>query len=206
MKRRNGFIALIAAAVTAAGFLTAVPANAAPATDINYQADVVGGEKIVLSTDIGSLRTNDGQLEIVDPAGNVAATVPLFFNLDNQQFPIAANVDGRTATLTPVVDRGAATPAAAPATREERDMRALEKLGTYVSVSVTIGGLVGTIIGAGIGCVVGLPAAAVGCLPGAVTGAGIGGVLGTIAVGGPTLIGAAVEYFTTVTAPWPPPA
>lgn len=204
MKRRNGFIALIAAAVTTAGFITAIPANAAPApTDINYQAEIVGGSQVVLTTDIGSLRTNNDQLEIVDAAGHVAATVPLFFNLEGRQYPISANANGRTATLTPVVDSAAATPVAAPVTREERDLQALEKLGTYVSVSVAIGGLVGTIIGAVLGCVIGLPAAGVGCLPGAVTGAGIGGVLGTIAVGGPTLIGAAVEYFNTINSPFP---
>ncbi|HEY9312576.1 ammonium transporter [Williamsia sp.] len=206
MKRRNGLIALCAAAVTAAGFITAIPANAAPTpTDISYEAEIVDNSKIVFTTDIGSLRTNDDELEIVDSAGNVAATVPLFFNLDDLQFPIATEVDGRTATLTPVVDRSAATPVAAPTSREERDMQALETLGTYVSVSVAIGGLVGTIIGAGIGCVAGLPAAGVGCLPGAVTGAGIGGVLGTIAVGGPTLIGAAINYFNTINSPFVPP-
>ncbi|WP_231373520.1 hypothetical protein [Nocardia sp. 348MFTsu5.1] len=203
MKRRNGIIALFAAAVTTAGFITAIPANAAPApTDINYHAEIVGGNQVVVTTDIGSLRTNNDQLEIVDAAGHVAATVPLFFNLEGRQYPIAANANGRTATLTPAV-APAATPVAAATTREDRDLKALEKLGTYVSVSVAIGGLVGTIIGAVLGCVIGLPAAGVGCLPGAVTGAGIGGVLGTIAVGGPTLIGAAVEYFNTINSPFP---
>jgi hypothetical protein len=133
----------------------------------------------------------------------VAATVPLYFNLEGRQYPIAANANGRTATLTPAVTPAAATPVATATSREDRDLQALEKLGTYVSVSVAIGGLVGTIIGAVLGCVIGLPAAGVGCLPGAVTGAGIGGVLGTIAVGGPTLIGAAVEYFNTINSPFP---
>ncbi|PXW35508.1 UNVERIFIED_CONTAM: hypothetical protein DES50_101453 [Williamsia faeni] len=201
MKRRNGLIALIAAVVTTAGFITAIPANAAPSpTDINYHAEIVGGNQVVVTTDIGSLRTNNDQLEIVDAAGHVAATVPLFFNLEGRQYPIAANANGRTATLTPVVTPAAATPVAAATTRDERDLQALQKLGTYVSVSVAIGGLVGTIVGAVIGCLIDIATA---CLPGAVTGAGIGGVLGTIAVGGPTLIGAAVEYFNTINSPFP---
>ncbi|ORM37315.1 hypothetical protein [Williamsia sp. 1135] len=213
MKIRTGLIAIFATAATVAGLVTAAPANAAPpSADIGYTADVVG-DHVVFETDIGSLRKSGNQFEIVDAAGNVAASIPLVYNLDDQQFPIIADITGNTATLTPVRDAASATKvdvsdnirkqvADGPRTREERDLQALQTLGTYVSVAVTVGTLIGTILGAGIGCVVSLPA---GCIPGLVTGAGIGGVVGTIVAGGPTLIGAAIQYFNTINSPFVPP-
>ncbi|WP_207837491.1 hypothetical protein [Williamsia soli] len=212
MKIRTGLIAIFATAATVAGLVTAAPANAAPpSADIGYTADVVG-DHVVFETDLGSLRTSGNQFEIVDAAGNVAASIPLLYNLEDQQFPIIADITGNTATLTPVRDAASATKvdvsdsirkqvADGPRTREERDLQALQTLGTYVSVAVTVGGLIGTIIGAGIGCVVSLPL----CLPGLVTGAGIGGVVGTIVAGGPTLVGAAIQYFNTISSPFVPP-
>jgi hypothetical protein len=196
---------------TTAGFMTAAQANAAPPKDIGYSADIVG-DHVVLTTDIGSLRTSGDQFQIVDNNGNVAATIPLLYNLNDKQFPIDAAINGRTATLTPVRDAAAAEPievadairhqVAAPTSKQERDQQALQTLGSTVGVSVTIGSLVGTIVGAGIGCVVSLPA---GCLPGLVTGAGIGGVVGTIVAGGPTLIASVIQYFNTVNSPFPSP-
>ncbi|PHV65200.1 hypothetical protein CSW57_15410 [Williamsia muralis] len=201
---------------TTASVVTATQANAAPpAKDIGYSANIVG-DHVVLKTDIGSLRTSDGQFQIVDNKGNVAASIPLAYNLNDKQFPINAYINGRTATLTPVRDAAAAQPikvsdavrkqAAAPATREQRDMQAMQTLSQSINTASAVGGLVGTIVGGIIGCVVGLPAGIVGCLPGIVTGAGIGGVVGTIVVGGPVLIGAAIQFFNTINSPFVPPA
>ncbi|MCZ4552051.1 hypothetical protein [Gordonia rubripertincta] len=217
MKIRTGLIAIFATAATVAGLVTAAPANAAPpSADIGYTADVVG-DHVVFETDIGSLRTSGNQFEIVDAAGNVAASIPLVYNLEDRQFPIIADITGRTATLTPVQDPASATKvnvsdtvrrqvADGPQTRQERDTQALQTLGTYVTVSVAVGGLIGTIVGAAVGCVVGLLGFIAGCIPGIVTGAGVGTILGTIAVGGPTLVGAAIQFFDTINSPFTPPA
>jgi hypothetical protein len=213
MRLRKTLVSAMLVVATTAGFATATQANAAPSPgNIGYSADIAG-DHVVLTTDIGSLRTSGNQLQIVDSKGNVAASIPLLYNLDGKQYPIETSIDGRTASLTPVRDAAAAEPVtvsdairhdvAAPATREERDLQALQTLGSYVNVSVAVGGLIGTILGGVIGCVVSLPA---GCLPGLVTGAGIGGVVGTIAVGGPVLIGAAIQYFNTINSPFTPPA
>ncbi len=210
MKFRTALVSTVATVALTAGFVSATQAQAAPApADIGYQAEVVG-DHVVLTTDIGSLRTSGNQFEIVDAAGKVAASIPLLYNLEDQQFPILADITGRTATLTPVQDPAVATKivvsnavldqATAPETRQERDMQALQTLGSQVGTAVTIGSLIGAIIGAGIGCVVLI---ATGCLPGLVTGAGIGGLIGTIVVGGPALIVAAIQYFNTINSPLP---
>lgn len=215
MKLRNGLIAIFATAATVAGLVTAAPANAAPpSTDIGYTADVVG-DHVVFSTDVGSLRTSGGQFQIVDAKGNVAASIPLLYNLEDQQFPIIADITGNTATLTPVREGGTKVNvsdtvrkqvADGPRTQQERDTQALSTLGTYVSVSVAVGGLIGTIVGGVLGCVVGaVIGVGVGCFPGLVAGAGIGTIIGTIAVGGPTLVGAGIQFFNTINSPFTPP-
>lgn len=216
MKFRTTLVTTLATVAMTAGFVTATQAQAAPApSEIGYQADVVG-DHVVLKTDAGSLRTSGNQFEIIDGSGKVAASIPLVYNLEDKQFPITADIDGRTATLTPVKNPAAGKKvevsdavrhqAAAPETKQERDTQALQTLGTYVSVSVTVGALIGTIVGAAVGCVVGLIGLVVGCIPGIVTGAGVGTILGTIAVGGPTLVGAALQYFNTINAPFKKPA
>lgn len=217
MRFRQTVVSAMVVLATAASVVTATQANAAPpAKNIGYSAQIVG-DHVVLKTDIGSLRTSDGQFQIVDNTGKVAASIPLAYNLNDKQFPINADVNGRTATLTPVRNAAAAEPVkvsdavrkqvAAPATREQRDIQAMQTLSQSINTASAVGGLVGTIVGGVIGCVVGAVAAAgVGCLPGIVTGAGIGGVVGTIVVGGPVLIGAAIQFFNTINSPFVPPA
>ena len=216
MRFRKSVVSAMLVLATTASVVTATQANAAPpAKDIGYSANIVG-DHVVLKTDIGSLRTADGQFQIVDNTGKVAASIPLAYNLNDKQFPINADINGRTATLTPVRDAAAAQPvkvsdavrkqAAAPATREQRDMQAMQTLSQSINTASAVGGLIGNIVGGVIGCVAGLVGAVVGCLPGIVTGAGIGGVVGTIVVGGPVLIGAAIQFFNTINSPFVPPA
>ena len=57
------------------------------------------------------------------------------------------------------------------------------------------------VVGAVIGCIVGLPGLVVGCLPGMVTGAGIGGVAGTILAGGGTAVVAGLDLIKVLNAP-----
>lgn len=80
------------------------------------------------------------------------------------------------------------------------DQRAIQNFTTQLGAATAIGGFTGGVIGAGIGCVIGLPAGGVGCLPGAVTGFGIGSVIGTIVVGGPTLAVAGADALQTLSA------
>ena len=215
MRFRKSVVSAMLVLATSASVVTATQANAAPPANIGYSANIVG-DHVVLKTDIGSLRTSDGQFQIVDNKGNVAASIPLAYNLNDKQFPINADIKGRTATLTPVRDAAAAQPvqvsdavrkqAAAPATREQRDMQAMQTLSQSINTASAVGGLIGTIVGGVIGCVAGLLGAVVGCLPGIVTGAGIGGVVGTIVVGGPVLVGAVIQFFNTINSPFVPPA
>ncbi len=143
--------------------------------------------------------------------GGEAGAAPLPAN------PIAA---ASTDAALPIAPKAAVAPKAAPAapgekpaaappgpaTRAERDQQALSKLGGNLGTGVGIGALVGTTIGAVVGCAMGLVGGPVGCVGGLMTLAGLGGILGTIAVGGPTLIGNAIDYFKTVNTPFVPPA
>nr|WP_238559022.1 hypothetical protein [Rhodococcus rhodnii] len=114
---------------------------------------------------------------------------------------VGAGIATATASAAPAVPETAAPalpalPRHDVASRQEND-RALAAFGTQVGIATTVGGLAGTALGAGIGCVVTLPA---GCVAGAVTGAGIGGVVGTIVAGGPTLIVSGIQLAETLNA------
>ncbi|GCE44070.1 hypothetical protein Rhow_008368 [Rhodococcus wratislaviensis] len=114
----------------------------------------------------------------------------------------AAGVSNAGPVAAPVPVPTMAAPGVLPlpindvASREEND-RAFGQFGAQVGIAVTVGSLVGTIAGAGIGCIATLPA---GCVPGLVTGAGIGGVVGTIVAGGPTLGVSAYQLWETYNA------
>jgi small-conductance mechanosensitive channel len=202
MKFRTALVSAGVALACVAGVVTGAPANAAPAEKINYNASVQG-QSIIFSTDAGSLRTANNQLQVVDSAGRVAVAYPLVYKFNNVSLPIKASANGRTATLTPQLPGKVLVDA--PATRQERDQQALNTLGSNVSTAVAIGGLVGTIIGAVVGCIVLSALPPVPVLTGCVTGAGIGGLAGTIIAGGPTLIGAVINYFNTINSPFVPP-
>lgn len=80
------------------------------------------------------------------------------------------------------------------------DQRAVQNFATQMGAATAVGGFAGGVVGAGIGCIVGLPAGGVGCIPGAVTGFGIGSVIGTIVAGGPTLAVAGADALQTLSA------
>ncbi|MCU1640123.1 MAG: hypothetical protein JWN03_398 [Nocardia sp.] len=232
--RFKKFAATSALAIAALGvsagtsYADTAPAPAA-ATAIHYDTKIEGSS-VVLKTDIGSLTTDDGQLQVRDPQGGVVTTVPLSFVKDGQAFPIAAQIDGNTATLTPNADPAAAQPVApgtplikqVDATANPNFNQALSNLSSTVSVGVAIGSLVGTVIGAGIGCIAGGAAVALGAtvisigtltIPGflggcLVTGAAmaaIGLVAGTIIIGGPVVAVGLFQFFSDLATP-PAPA
>ncbi|MFD4458111.1 hypothetical protein [Nocardia sp. NPDC058480] len=234
MKMRK--LAVVAALLTMATGVSAGTSVAAPAEQeaapINYSAEVVDESKAVITTDAGSLVVEDGAFKIKAANGTTVAGTPLTFRLDEYELPIAAEISGNTATLTPQLDPAKAVykPVALPyenqapwKTEYEREQAAWSRLTSTISLGAAIGTLTGGLGGAAIGCVAGaagglvaggvlgalvgaVPGGIGGCLVGATTIGALGVILGQIFVTAPVAIGAAIQYFTTISAPFTPPA
>ncbi|MGJ0118121.1 hypothetical protein ACQ7HM_02840 [Williamsia sp. MIQD14] len=208
MKIKPALVSAAVAVTTVAGLTTGAQASAAPAAAPTVNV-AIAKQSVSLTAVSGSLRTRDQDLEVLDARGRVARTVPLTLVLNNVSTPVKTSIQGRTATLTPQVGRIEANTyfTDPPRTRKQRDDQALSTLADNLGVATGVGALVGTIIGAGVGCVasVVIPLPPIPCLSGAVVGAGIGGTLGTISAGGPVLIGNINEYFKTIRSPFVPP-
>ncbi|MEU1206359.1 hypothetical protein [Nocardia sp. NPDC005825] len=231
MKMRE--FAGIAALLVAATGVTAGTAYAGPAkTDdgtINYTSQVTEQGNTVVSTDAGSLVVEDGALKVKAANGITVAGTELKFRIDDFEFPIAAQISDRTATLTPQADLAHAVykPVALPyedqapwKTQYDRELAAWNRLTSTISAGATIGTVVGGLGGAALGCVLGGVAFAtataplatlfgVGPLAGCLIGASTVGFLGTIGgqllVTAPIAIAAAVQYFTTINQPFTAP-
>ncbi|MCA2209254.1 MULTISPECIES: hypothetical protein [Nocardia] len=220
---------LIAAMGVAAGTAHAeeAPAAAAP---INYTAEIVEDSKAVVTTDAGSMVVEDNVLKIKAADGTVVAGTPLAFRIEEHELPIVAEISGNTATLTPVMDPAKAVykPVALPYEAQapwkseyDREVAAFNRLKDTISVGATMGALVGGLGGAAVGCIAGAGAGLVltgallalfgaGPLAGCIAGAAAVGFLGVLAgqlfITAPVAIGAAIQYFATVTSPFTPPA
>ncbi|MFD3510487.1 hypothetical protein [Nocardia sp. NPDC058666] len=219
---------LIAAMGVTAGTVNAAPAE--EAAPINYTAEVVDGSKSIITIDSGSLVAEDGQFKIKAADGKTVAATALTYQIDDFQLPILADISGKSATLTPVVDPAQAVykPVALPyqnvapwKTEYEREQAAWSRLTSTISMGATVGTLVGGLTGAAIGCVAGALAGTVvtaalatlfgagpvvGCIAGAGAVGFIGVLIGQIFVTGPVAIAAAVQYFSTINQPFTPPA
>ncbi|WP_316573185.1 MULTISPECIES: hypothetical protein [Nocardia] len=233
MKMRK--LAVVAALVTmatgvAAGTSYAAPAPVEEAAPINYSAEVVEDSKAVITTDAGSLVVEDGAFKVKAANGTTVAGTPLTFRLDEFELPIAAEISGNKATLTPVYDAAKAVykPVALPFENQapwkneyEREQAAWSRLTSTISMGATIGTLVGGLGGAAVGCIAGAGAGLVatgvllalfgagpiaGCVVGATTIGALGVIAGQIFVTAPVAIGAAIQYFITITQPVPTPA
>ncbi|WP_431952974.1 hypothetical protein [Nocardia lijiangensis] len=221
--------AVLAATVgISSGVAEAAPASAA---QISYVPSA-DAKSTTVTTDSGSLAVEDGVFKVEAADGTVLAGTELTFRVDEYVFPIAAEISGRTATLTPQLDPAEAVyqPVALPFENEagwrtpyEREQAAWSRMVSTIGLGASVGTLVGGIGGAAVGCVLGgiagatvmaatlvgmfgpfLPAAAVGCLGGIATIGALGAVAGQILVTAPVTIAAAVQYFTTINAPMPP--
>ncbi|WP_069162041.1 hypothetical protein [Nocardia altamirensis] len=223
---------LIAALGATAGTVNAAPAS----TDaVNFTAEAVDATSII-KTDSGSMVVEDGVFKIKAANGTTVAGTDLKFRVDEFEFPIAANISDRTASLTPQFDMNKAVykPVALPyedkapwKTDYDREQAAWSRMTSTISMGATIGTLVGGLGGAAVGCVLGgimapiaamativglfgafIPAAAVGCLFGIASVGALGVVAGQIFVTAPVAIAAAVQYFITINQPsiQPPPA
>ncbi|MFE7798386.1 hypothetical protein [Nocardia sp. NPDC057440] len=222
---------LIAAMGVTAGTVNAAPAAPAADAPINFTAQATETQSIV-TTDAGSIVVEDDALKIKAANGTVVAGTPLKFRVDEFEFPIAAEISGRTATLTPQMDMAHATykPVALPfedkapwKSEYDREVAAFNRLKDTIAMGATIGTLVGGLGGAAIGCVLGgvlggaavggtivglfgpfIPAAAVGCIAGIALVGAVGTVLGQIFITAPVAIGAVIQYFTTINQPFVP--
>ncbi|MFG1791099.1 hypothetical protein [Nocardia sp. NPDC049149] len=224
-------ITLIAALGVAAGTAGADPA-ADPAA-VNFTAEAVDATSVI-KTDSGSMVVEDGVFKIKAVNGATIAGSELKFRVDDFEFPIAANIAGRTATLTPQLDMDHAVykPVALPfedsapwKTPYDREQAAWSRMTGTISLGAAMGTLIGGLGGAAVGCVFGglafavivagtiagmfgpfIPAAAVGCLIGVAAVGALGTVAGQILITAPVAIGAAIQYFTTINQPFNPPA
>ncbi|MFJ9364073.1 hypothetical protein ACIRRA_06610 [Nocardia sp. NPDC101769] len=227
MRKFAGIAALtIAATGVTAGTAYAGPASA-DADVINYtnQATDTGA---IIRTDAGSLVIEDGALKIKAADGTTVAGTELKFRVDEFEFPIAAEIKDRSATLTPQFDEAHAAykPVALPyedqapwKTQYDREQAAWNRLRDTISLGAAVGTLVGGLGGAALGCVIGgvvfaaatAPLATMfgvgpvaGCLVGASTVGFLGTIAGQVFVTAPVAIAAAVQYFTTINQPFTP--
>ncbi|WP_330229027.1 hypothetical protein OHA40_23410 [Nocardia sp. NBC_00508] len=219
-----------ATSVEATGEGTSVEAGSGEAEAVGFTAYATETSSII-TTDAGSLVVEDQMLKLKAADGAIVAGAPLTFRIDDFEFPIAAEISDRTATLTPQFDLAHATykPVALPfedkapwKTEYDREQAAWSRMTSTIGMGASIGTLVGGIGGASVGCILGgiagatvaaativgmfgpfIPAAAVGCLGGILAVGALGTVAGQILVTAPVAIGAAIQYFSTVNAPMP---
>ncbi|WP_225725264.1 MULTISPECIES: hypothetical protein [unclassified Nocardia] len=225
--------AIAAALITAAvgiGAATAPAASAEPAP-IGYTA-TTDAESATITVDSGTLSVADGAFTIKAPDGTVLAGTELSFRIDDFIFPIAAEISGDTAVLTPQLDPAKALykPVALPyedqagwRTPYDREQAAWARMASTIGLGVSVGALVGGIGGAAVGCALGaiaagtvaaatlvglfgpfLPAAAVGCLGGVAAIGALGTVAGQLFITAPIAIAAAAQYFITINQPFDP--
>ncbi|MET7773584.1 hypothetical protein [Nocardia sp. NPDC005366] len=231
MKFRSSIMTAAVAAVTLG--VSAGAGHAAPVPeqqDISYEVSRQG-DSAVVTLDQGKLRVVADQLVITDDRDTPVAAVPLVYRMDAVAYPIAANIDGRTATLTPSREGGAPVE---PVSQNQvitveqvaesfnpRDLTALGAFTQRVTIGGAISAIVGAVLGGGVGCLLGaaggaaiaspviallLPfvgATIAGCVLGAATFGAVGSMIGLITVGGPLALFAAFQYFSTILAPCP---
>ncbi|MGW6421843.1 hypothetical protein ACWF82_04130 [Nocardia sp. NPDC055053] len=232
MRKSAAAAAMLAVAI---GITAGATGSASADADVpvEFTAQEVAG-KSVITTDAGSMVVEEGAFTLKAPNGATIAATPLTFRLDDFELPIAAEIAGNTATLTPQLDVSKAVykPVALPfedkapwKSEYDREVAAWSRLTSTISMGASIGTLVGGLGGAAVGCVLGgvlagtvalgtivgllgpfLPAAAVGCIAGALLVGPVGAIAGQIFVTAPVAIGAAIQYFTTINQPFAAPA
>ncbi|MGW5311297.1 hypothetical protein ACWEQ0_15640 [Nocardia thailandica] len=222
-------LALPALAIAALS-VTAAPATAAPEAPVSFTAHATDTAAII-DIDSGAFTVADGALQVRSPEGTVIAATPLTFTVEDFRFPIAAEINGRTATLTPQLsmERAVYAPVALPYENKapwkneyDREQAAWSRMTSTISMGATLGTLLGGLTGGAVGCVLGgiagatvasatiiglfgpfIPAAAVGCLGGILAVGALGTLAGQILVTAPVAVGAAIQYFSTINAPSP---
>ncbi|MGF6886041.1 hypothetical protein ABIA39_000008 [Nocardia sp. GAS34] len=162
--------------------LTAATADATPLphytenAGVHYEVTRLG-DAAQLTISGGALRVAAGQLVLTDPTNQPIAAIPLTYRVDNTAYPIAARIDGDTATLTPDKTAGQPVPAAQAVTSDQtittdraadqiaesfnpRDAQALGVFAQRAAVAAAVSAVLGAVLGAGAGCLVGAAAGA----------------------------------------------
>ncbi|MBH0781660.1 hypothetical protein [Nocardia bovistercoris] len=214
---------LIAAVGISSATAYAAPAPA-PAPGTTIQTDILPGihytanivdNSVVLKTDAGSLTTQGTQFQVLDGQGNLVAGMPLTYLKDGMEWPIAAQVEGNTATFTPSTNPADARPATMLQPVDAQTVGAdfntsLSTAATQFGLATGVGTLVGTLIGGVLGCVagaiIGAPlvvptffAGPIGlCLAGAGVGITLGAAAGMLLVGVPVGVASAIQFFSAV--------
>ncbi|MFX0574393.1 hypothetical protein [Nocardia nepalensis] len=214
----------------APGGASSVATTSAETEAVGFTAHATDTQSIV-TTDAGSMVVENGVFKIAAADGTVLTGMPLKVRVDDFEFPIAADIAGRTATLTPQFDMAHATykPVALPyedqapwKNQYDREQAAWTRLTSTITMGATLGTLVGGLGGGAVGCVLGgiagatvasativglfgafIPAAAIGCLGGIIAVGALGTVAGQLLITAPVAIGAAIQYFSTVNSPLP---
>ncbi|MEV0545155.1 hypothetical protein [Nocardia salmonicida] len=223
------FTIACALAATVAGLTQATAhAEPAPPQGVNFTA-TPGDSSTTIATDAGSMVAEGGVFKIKAADGTVLAGQELSFRVDDYVFPIAAEITGRRATLTPRFDLEHAQykPVALPyedqapwKTQYDREQAAWSRLTSTIALGASVGTLLGGIGGGAIGCVLGgiagatiasatiigmfgpfIPAAAVGCVAGVMAIGALGTVAGQLLVTAPVAVLAAVQYLSTINTP-----
>lgn len=219
----------VVTATSAAGVASARPQSSSLSTQlapgVTYKA-FQDGATAVISIASGSLVVDHGKFQIRSATGKVLAGVPLSFNVGDIAFPIDAKVTGRTARLTPVINRSRASyrPVALPyqkdapwKSRYDREQAAWSRMSTTIVTGAAVGAIVGAVSAGTLGCLLGAASGAVitaplflllgggpvaGCIVGATLLAPVGTLVGSIFVGAPVAIAAFIQYQDTVNAPF----
>ncbi|MFI8565675.1 ammonium transporter [Rhodococcus sp. NPDC078407] len=211
--------ALVAAAMgLASGTAYAQPAEETAPGDTTYTVDLED-RTIVTTIDAGVFKVaDDGKtVDVLDAADNTLVTLPLSFNLGGLNFPYEQNVDdnGKTLRLIPNLDftKASANSRSIGATTvasPQENMAAQDNFQSQLALATAVGSFTGSLVGAGVGCViggtppaltvVGIPAAVLTCIGGALIGAPIGALAGTLTAGGPTLVVAGIDLINTLNA------
>ncbi|WP_431966460.1 hypothetical protein [Nocardia sp. bgisy134] len=230
LMRKFAATAWLLVAVVASTAGTAAATDHPGAGQVGFTASATP-DAAVIDLDAGAFAIAGDVLQIRADDGAVLAGTPLKFRVDDFEFPIAAEIAGRTATLTPQLsmDKAVYEPVALPfedkapwKSEYEREQAAWSRMTSTIGLGVSMGALLGGLGGAAVGCVLGgivgatvaaatlaglfgpfLPAAVVGCLGGVATVGPLGAVAGQLFVTAPVAIAAVAQYFTTINAPFP---
>ncbi|MFE3445158.1 hypothetical protein ACFXNW_19180 [Nocardia sp. NPDC059180] len=167
--------AVIAAAAVAVTTATAgaAPQPAPPASEVRYEV-TRNGDSAVVRIDGGKIEQIDSQLVVWDAADQPIAAIPLRYQIDDMAYPVAARIDGTTATLTPSRDGGRRAEPVSQAqviTVEQaaeqvgelfvpRDAQALGVFAQRAAIGAAVSAVFGAVLGAGVGCLVGAAAGA----------------------------------------------
>ncbi|WP_063009467.1 hypothetical protein [Nocardia kruczakiae] len=220
--------AVVAAAGAAQGEALApaptAPAPAAPVvpqsnwtgTDlgpgIRYQDDTTTGTA-ALQTPLGAVAVRPGQFDIRDGAGRTLLGTPIEVPATAESAPPATP----SQTVSGTVETTAAQPNQIADTQMSDLNQAVAAAGPHMGLAMAVGGMAGSVIGAAIGCPLGIatggtlisvatagtmtvPAMAAACLVGVVAVGGLGASVGGIAVAIPVGIAAGTQKYNQLQA------